>query len=376
MALFGSNFATGFVKGLAESVDNQLKQDMERTFDRVDRASDYHIRRRAEEEDRYKQEMKEVENVLNELASFTNGDIDKAAQLYKHGGGTVAGGQNLVQTLSTARADLGEDFNPDTLVSYAENQTGGYSVGDYLDTFVNRPEEFAAAKLPEDARQGVGLYKFFKPDVSSQIEQQVREVFPEADRGEKPTIEVGTATIDYSKLPSAQQYQRDTVTFQLGVAQSILNLQKTLKEINTSGSLDRSQVYRDFNLVTKSFLDEANIPADVDISGNISFDIGTVTDQYEDIGNAYDKGLTSVVEEVTKTNSLNVDGMQSTLKTLANTSLAYNQPKNSIVDDMRPGGLYNDGGSPAKPERVILWLGGDYTDEPVEGKNYIVVRTL
>jgi len=375
MALFGSNFATGFVKGLAESVDERLKDDMQRTFDRVDRASDYHIRRRAEEEDRYKQEMKEVEGVLNELASFTDGDYDKAAQLYKHGGGTVAGGQRLVSTLTTAR-EQDKDFNPSTLITYAENQTGGYSVGDYIDTFVNRPEQFSAAKLPEDARQGVGLYQMFKPDVGSQIAKQVREVFPDADRGEKPTIDISTATIDYSKLPTAQLYQRDTVTFQLGVAESILNLQQRLKELSMIGSLDRSQIYKDFNLVTKSYLDESNIPASVDPAGNISFDINTVKDQYEDIGNAYDKGLTSIVEEVTRTNSLNVDGMQSTLKAIANTSLAYNQPQVSTVDNMRPGGLYNDGGSAGKPERVILWLGGDYTDEPVEGKNYIVVRTL
>jgi len=375
MALFGSNFATGFVKGLAESVDERLKDDMQRTFDRVDRASDYHIRRRAEEEDRYKQEMKEVEGVLNELASFTDGDYDKAAQLYKHGGGTVAGGQRLVSTLTTAR-EQDKDFNPSTLITYAENQTGGYSVGDYIDTFVNRPEQFSAAKLPEDARQGVGLYQMFKPDVGSQIAKQVREVFPDADRGEKPTIDIGTATIDYGKLPTAQQYQRDTVTFQLGVSESILNLQQKLKELSMTGSLDRSQIYKDFNLVTKSYLDEANIPASVDIAGNISFEIDTVTDQYEDIGNAYDKGLTSIVEEVTRTNSLNVDGMQSTLKAIANTSLAYNQPQVSTVDNMRPGGLYNEGGSTSSPERVILWLGGDYADEPVEGKNYIVVRTL
>jgi len=375
MALFGSNFATGFVKGLAESVDERLKDDMQRTFDRVDRASDYHIRRRAEEEDRYKQEMKEVEGVLNELASFTDGDYDKAAQLYKHGGGTVAGGQRLVSTLTTAR-EQDKDFNPSTLITYAENQTGGYSVGDYIDTFVNRPEQFSAAKLPKDARQGVGLYQMFKPDVGSQIAKQVREVFPDADRGEKPTIDISTATIDYSKLPTAQLYQRDTVTFQLGVAESILNLQQRLKELSMIGSLDRSQIYKDFNLVTKSYLDESNIPASVDPAGNISFDINTVKDQYEDIGNAYDKGLTSIVEEVTRTNSLNVDGMQSTLKAIANTSLAYNQPQVSTVDNMRPGGLYNEGGSTSSPERVILWLGGDYADEPVEGKNYIVVRTL
>ena len=375
MALFGSNFATGFVKGLAESVDERLKDDMQRTFDRVDRASDYHIRRRAEDEDRYKQEMKEVEGVLNELASFTDGDYDKAAQLYKHGGGTVAGGQRLVSTLTTAR-EQDKDFNPNTLITYAENQTGGYSVGDYIDTFVNRPEQFSAAKLPEDARQGVGLYQMFKPDVGSQIAKQVREVFPDADRGEKPTMDISTATIDYSKLPTAQQYQRDTTLFELNVAESVLNLRQKLNELNMAGSLDQSQVYKDFSLVTKSFLDEANIPASVDLAGNISFDMNTVKNQYEDIGNAYDKGLTSIVEEVTRTNSLNVDGMQSTLKALANTSLAYNQPQVSTVDTMRPGGLYNEGGSPSSPERVILWLGGDYADEPVEGKNYIVVRTL
>jgi hypothetical protein len=376
MALFGSNFATGFVKGLAESVDERLKDDMQRTFDRVDRAADYHIRRRAEEEDRYKQEMKDVEEVLNSLATFTGGDLDKAAQLYNSSGKTVAGGQDMVSYLTTAQRELGADFKPETFITYVQNETGGYGMKDYVDTFVNRPEQFAASKLPEDARQGVGLYKLFKPDVGGQIQKQVREIFPETARGERPTIDVSMASIDYSKLPSAQQYQRETVTFQLGVAESILNLQQKLREINMAGSLDQSQIYKDFNLVTKSFLDESNIPASVDISGNIVFDPSTVMDQREDISNAYDKGLTSVVEEVLKTNSLNVSGMQSTLKTLSNTSLAYNTPQTSTVGDMRVGGLYNDGGTPNAPERVILWLGGDYTDEPVEGKNYIVVRTL
>jgi hypothetical protein len=327
MALFGSNFATGFVKGLAESVDERLKDDMERTFDRVDRASDYHIRRRAEEEDRYNQELKEVENVLNELASFTNGDINKAAQLYKHGGGTVAGGQNLVQTLSTSRAELGSDFNTDTLVSYAENQTGGYSVGDYLDTFVNRPEEFAAAKLPEDARQGVGLYKFFKPDVSSQIEQQVREVFPEADRGEKPTIEVGTATIDYSKLPTAVEYKAKKEQLRLQTENALLRNRELEAQIEALGKMTGNDFESYFNDSLKSTMGQAGHEWNP-LTGQ--FQLSTAKNAYETAYESHEYALEKSVQRAVETGAISLPDVRNAVYSSAVQSLPYYKGKFAV----------------------------------------------
>jgi hypothetical protein len=293
MALFGSNFATGFVKGLAESVDERLKDDMDRTFDRVDRAADYHIRRRAEEEDRYNQEMEDVESVLNELASFTDGDYDKAAQLYKHGGSTVAGGQNLIQTLSTSRAELGSDFNTNSIIEFAENQTGGYSVGDYLDVFVNRPEEFASAQLPEDATQGVGLYQMFKPDVSGQIERQVREVFPESDRGEKPTIEVGTATIDYGKLPTAMEYKKKMTLTDLQIQEAEADIQAALTAADMENALSFNEFRSLYTDTVAPIANQADIP--IDAAGN--FDLQTAADKIDNLSDVMTQAIQTTVQQ-------------------------------------------------------------------------------
>jgi len=323
MALFGSNFATGFVKGLAESVDERLKDDMQRTFDRVDRASDYHIRRRAEDEDRYKQEMKEVEGVLNELASFTDGDYDKAAQLYKHGGGTVAGGQRLVTTLTTAR-EQDKDFNPSTLITYAENQTGGYSVGDYVDTFVNRPEQFSAAKLPKDARQGVGLYQMFKPDVGSQIAKQVREVFPDADRGEKPTIDISTAQIDYGKLPTAMLYGKSQEELDLQIKNANLRNQQLEAEIAAIGKMTGSNFDMYFTDALKSSMGQAGHTWDP-VAGQFVLD--TSKDAYEKAYNAHEFALQKSVRRAADTGALSLPDVRNAIYSSAVQSLPYYQGK-------------------------------------------------
>ena len=40
------SFATGFITGLAKSVDEQLKKDMERTQDRIQGMAQYRVTRR------------------------------------------------------------------------------------------------------------------------------------------------------------------------------------------------------------------------------------------------------------------------------------------------------------------------------------------
>ena len=57
------SFFTGLVTGLAKSVDDNLKKDMQRTQDRIDGMAQYRItRRRAklEQQDKEKAELRDV----------------------------------------------------------------------------------------------------------------------------------------------------------------------------------------------------------------------------------------------------------------------------------------------------------------------------
>ena len=74
------SFATGFVTGLAKSVDEQLKNDMLRTQKRMDGMEQYRITRRRAEEDRVKKERREVGEVMKGIYSvkgFNNQSVSK-----------------------------------------------------------------------------------------------------------------------------------------------------------------------------------------------------------------------------------------------------------------------------------------------------------
>ena len=53
------SFATGFITGLAKSVDESLKKDMQRTQDRIDGMAQYRITRRRAELERKAKEKEE-----------------------------------------------------------------------------------------------------------------------------------------------------------------------------------------------------------------------------------------------------------------------------------------------------------------------------
>ena len=77
------SFATGFVTGLAKSVDEQLKNDMLRTQKRMDGMEQYRVTRRRAEEDRVKKERREVGEVMKNLATLVGGDMYKDKQLFE-----------------------------------------------------------------------------------------------------------------------------------------------------------------------------------------------------------------------------------------------------------------------------------------------------
>ena len=301
MPLFGSNFAQGFIKGLAESVDERLKDDMDRTFKRADRAADYHIRRKAAEQERYDAEMRDVEDLLNSFAAFTGGDLDKAAQLYKAGGGSVENAKAFFTTLDDAQKKLGDDFNINKAVTFAESQAGELGMADYLGNLVRRPRDFVAASLPDSAAGGVGLFRAFKPgeSIRKDIAEQVESAIPTSARN-FTEAEIGTASVDYGKLPTATEYGLKMESERVALATSKLSLQKLTKEIADLGGLTRSEGRTFWIDTKKEFLNAAGAPFDDD--GN--FILKGSEEKLQDVKDGYSKALKETVQYFVDTGSV------------------------------------------------------------------------
>ena len=131
------SFATGFVTGLAKSVDEQLKNDMLRTQKRMDGMEQYRVTRRRAEEDRVKKERREVGEVMKNLASLVGGDMYKAKQLFESGGGTISGATAFYNELNDSRGKLGDQFKIDEIVSFSnENRPEGVTDQDFINNYV------------------------------------------------------------------------------------------------------------------------------------------------------------------------------------------------------------------------------------------------
>lgn len=198
------SFATGFITGLAKSVDDNLKKDMQRTQDRIDGMAQYRITRRRAELERKDKEKEELRDTLTNLASLVGGDIDKAAQIYKGAGGTISSANEFFKVASLSKRTL-KDFDISTAFDFAvENAPQGMTISQYLDNFTT-----SVKKLPvsDDEVPTTGLYgALFKPKVGEQISKQVDATAPLPTETEK--FAVPTAKIDYNKFLEAKQYEK------------------------------------------------------------------------------------------------------------------------------------------------------------------------
>ena len=196
-------FLSGLVTGAAQSIDAQLKKDIERSQERAEGMAQYRVTRRRAEIERQEKEKRELKETLGNLASLVDGDIDKAAQLYKAGGGNIAGANELYQELLKNKQ---ADVDISTAIGFAESTAPeGTTMQDYISRFVTPITKLPVAK---GEVKGAGLYgALFKPDLSGRVRQQVEEAAP-LPAQEAADLDVQMATIDRSGFLSAKEAAR------------------------------------------------------------------------------------------------------------------------------------------------------------------------
>ena len=251
------SFATGFVTGLAKSVDDQLKNDMLRTQKRMDGMEQYRITRRRTEEDRVKKDRREVGEVMKNLASLVGGDMYKAKQLFESGGGTVSGATAFYNELNDSRSKLGEQFKIDEIVSFSnENRPEGVTDQAFINNYVRGVSKIKT----EGQMQGSGLLgKLFGGDYGATVDKRVDEQAPiEADTF--GTIKTAPAEIDYTALAKYKKYQKDNKPKAASTFEGeLLRLENDLDLATTDD--EKTAITTRINKVKSYIVEEANLKA-------------------------------------------------------------------------------------------------------------------
>tara|TARA_E500000318_G_C3550796_1_gene208794 strand:+ start:399 stop:1709 length:1311 start_codon:yes stop_codon:yes gene_type:complete len=199
-------FATGFITGLAKSVDEQLKSDMQRTQKRMDGMEQYRVTRRRAEEDRVKKERREVGEVMKNLASLVGGDMYKAKQLFETGGGTVSGASSFFNELKENQSSLGKDFDINKIVSDLSSvRPEGVTDADFINNYVRGVSKIST----QGQMRGSGLLgKIFGGDYGATVDERVDEQAPiEADKF--GTIKTAPLKVNHEMLIKRQKYKKD-----------------------------------------------------------------------------------------------------------------------------------------------------------------------
>jgi len=250
-------FATGFITGLAKSVDEQLKSDIQRTQKRMDGMEQYRVTRRRAEEDRVKKERREVGEVMKNLASLVDGDMYKAKQLFESGGGTVSGATAFYNELSDSRSKFGKEFDIDSIVKFSnENRPEGVTDKDFINNYVRGVSNIST----KGQMEGSGLLgKIFGGDYGERVDKRVDEQSPiEADSF--GTIKTKPAEIDYTALAKYKKYQKDNKPKAASTFEGeLLRLDNELDL--AANETEKTAITARINKVKSYIVEEANLKA-------------------------------------------------------------------------------------------------------------------
>jgi hypothetical protein len=199
------SFFSGLVTGLAKSVDDQLKSDILRTQKRMDGMEQYRVTRRRTELEREAKQTKEVKEAMQNLATFVEGDMYKAKQLFATGGGTVSGATKLYDFLDKNRGALGDDFKIDEVIpGLSSVRPEGISEADYIANYV----EGAKVIKSQGEMKGSGLLAAFGGDFGKTVDKRVDAQAPLTE-SKYGTIQTKPLQINYEKLIERQKYKKD-----------------------------------------------------------------------------------------------------------------------------------------------------------------------
>lgn len=352
-------FGTGFLTGLAGGLEKGVQAGIDRHMEDLSDAKKYMRTRRDQEEARYRKELQDYKDTIEDLARY----VDKSslpegataydvAGAYLEGslGGSIREGQAAIEEFRKSKLAYGEDSA--MLMFDKANQTG-LSAEDLSKQFT-KPVDFDFIKGGE--QKGTGL--FFK-DVD--IREKAAESVTMPVEEQMAEIQLGTAKTKGKLATREAQEKADTLT-DFKIKQAEADYKKTLSDADLEDAMSFEQYKGQITTNLQDVLRPYDIP--VDETGN--FSLKTAQEKVEDLSKVWsDLIKTSIDQANTAVGTLADKGSLSQILTKASLK---DQGGNYVVGTQTiaegqtpvPGIVYELFNEGTQEKEFHLYLGEEY----------------
>tara|TARA_R110000765_G_scaffold397829_1_gene492053 strand:+ start:763 stop:2610 length:1848 start_codon:yes stop_codon:yes gene_type:complete len=168
------SFITGFVGGLATSVNKRLEDDLERTYDKVSKLSALRAKTIAEGSSKHASQFKSYETGLNSLSSIVGNDMDLVDYLINQSGGSIEAATAKATEIQNAVANTSGKFNAYDLLGLEQRQGNIAKI-----TAKQIAQKIKGAYVPPPKVTGetaVGLNQLFNYDISPSINRETDQL--------------------------------------------------------------------------------------------------------------------------------------------------------------------------------------------------------
>jgi len=310
-----SPFTRGFVRGFAGEkgggLSGILKEDMERTQERIDRIADYKIQRQQKDQERYDKEFREATEKIKGIAGKVGG-VDGAEYLVRNYGLTGAEEQaTKIQNLMEIY-DVSPEF-----ATKDENQT---TINDLAKFSTIAPTITKVSDIKDDSLFGaLGAKRNIGAEVQNRIDLAASQIADGADYnvdlGDMPTMS-GTLDLGMQLDPKSEVLRLTNKALQKKDAGDeegykdlmarATTLQGIIKQVSNPSKLSESGGRSFTNMLKSHILVTADVEGDYvsDGLGGLTFkpskqkglDIGSVTSKSAEITAIYGEAIRKGIE--------------------------------------------------------------------------------
>ena len=207
------SFVQGLATGLASSVDKRLQDDMERTYNKIEKTSALRAKTIVEGSTLHESEFKKYKDSLGSISSIVGNDMDLVDYLVDQAGGDVEIALDKAQTLKDAVDNSAGKFTAYDLLNIERRQGDSPRISA---TQIARRIHGTYVPPPDvSGEMAVGLNALFmrKKDISGAINKETDQLLSSAginfDKGDTNTSYMDTLTSQGERTKLISAYSED-----------------------------------------------------------------------------------------------------------------------------------------------------------------------
>jgi hypothetical protein len=201
------SFGQGFVTGLADSLATGLKDDMEKTYDKISQMSALRAKTIVEGSEKHATEFSSFKDGLKSIAAVVNNDMDLVDYLVDQAGGNIDAALAKANEVKNAVANTSGKFSAYDLLGLEQRKNNPSITATQI---ANRIKGAYVPPPKVSGEMAVGMNQLFRKDISGAINTETDELlsasgitFDKKQDNDVPFIETLSSSGERTKFINA-----------------------------------------------------------------------------------------------------------------------------------------------------------------------------